>query len=418
MAGLALGCVILHVLSLEGVYGKLSDSLFISPYWTDASKVHTGLVPYRDFALEYPPLSLVAFLLPAILPGGGLDYPAYRTMFEALMALAMVGLVPVVGWTVARVGGGRGAVLLAVGFLAAVPLLFGPLTISRYDPWPALLTAAATLAMVSGRPRLGFALLALGTLAKVYPIFLAPLFAWYAWRRAGRREALGAIAVGAAAGLAGLVPFLAIDPGGTLGPFSRTLERPLQVESLGASVLMGLRAWFGLAIGPVSFGFDSYNLIGPYTADAARVETSLLLGSLVVLWGVAVAGPARPERFVGACAAALALTVALGKVLSPQYDLWLVAAVAATASRSSRGIVALAAILVLTQVYFPGRYLEYLVGDPGATLTILERNLALLGFAIYLAVVTWRPTRSQARAPAPPPDPRPDRPSGPAPAAA
>jgi len=408
MAVAAIACVIRHVLSLEGTYGKLADSLFITPYWMDASLIHAGQVPYHDFALEYPPLSLPVFLLPAVLPGGGLDYPSYRTMFEALMAACAIGLVPITAWTVARVGGGRPAVLLGVGLVALAPLLLGPLTISRYDLWPALLTAAATLAMVSGRPRIAFALLALSALAKVYPVFLAPIFAWYAWRTMGRREALIAIAIGVAVGVVGLAPFLAVDPGGTLSPFTRTLERPLQVESLAASILMGLHAWIGLPIAPVSYAFDSYNLTGAYTGDASSLETATLLGSLILLWFIAASGAPRPELFVVACAAAVALTVAFGKVLSPQYVLWLVAAVAVTASRSPRAIVGIATILLLTQAYFPARYQDYVVGDPGAAIAILERNVALVALAIYLVALTWRlarrPAPPQARRPGPPGD--------------
>ena len=419
VVAVALACLVLHVLSLAGIYGQLSDSLFITPYWTDASLVHAGMVPYHDFELEYPPLSLPIFLLPAALPGGGLDYPTYRTMFEVLMALCAVGLVPLTAWTIARVGGRRGDVALGIGLVVVAPVMLGPLTISRYDLWPALLTAAATLAMVSGRPRIAFALLALGTLAKVYPVFLVPIFAWYAWRAAGGREAVIAVAIGAFVGLAGLGPFLAIDPAGTLAPFVRTLERPLQVESLGASILTTLHTWFGLHIGPFAYGFDSYNLIGVYTGDISSFESGLLLGGLVLVWSLAAMGPARPDRLVIASAAALALTVALGKVLSPQYVLWLLAAIAVLASPAPRALIALAAAILLTQVYFPARYPAYLTGDPGATLTVLERNLALLGLALYLVVVTWRSTRLPAPAPPSPPpshpsaSPPPDRHPGP-----
>src|SRR5690242_13958442 len=144
MAATALGCLVLHVLSLNGTYGPLSDSLYITPFWLDAAFIHAGYVPYRDIAIEYPPLSLPVFLLPAVLPGGGLDYPRYRTAFEVLMSLCAIALVPIVAATIARLGGRRGDVIVGVALVAATPLLFGTLTISRYDLWPALLTAGAT----------------------------------------------------------------------------------------------------------------------------------------------------------------------------------------------------------------------------------------------------------------------------------
>ncbi|HEY2915804.1 MAG TPA: hypothetical protein VGI98_01185 [Candidatus Limnocylindrales bacterium] len=412
MAAIAAACLVLHVLALNGTYGKLTDALFITPFWSDASLVHAGFVPYHDFGLEYPPLSLPVFVLPAILPGGGLDYPSYRTMFEVLMALCAVGLVPITAWTIARLGGRRVDVLLGIGFLAVTPLLLGPLTLSRYDLWPALLTAAATLAMVSSRPRLAFALLALGALAKVYPVFLAPIFAWYAWRTAGRREAVIALAIGAAIGIAGLAPFLAIDPSGAIGPFIRSVARPLQIESLGASILVVLHGWLGLHVGPVTYAFDSYNLVGPYTDELSSIESGVLLGGLIVVTLGAAMGAAQPDRFVLAVAAALALTVAFGKVLSPQYAVWLVAAVAACASLAARPLLGIGVVLVLTQVYFPARYERYLAGDLSPAIIVLERNLVLAAVAIYLVAATWMRIRPPAR------PPRPDPPVDPAPAAA
>src|SRR3954452_21709124 len=171
MAVAALACLLVHLRAVGGGYGPIGDALFVEPYWRDGTAIAAGHVPYRDFPLEYPPFSLPAFLLPIALPGGGIVYTSYRWAFEVLMAACVVALVPVVAWTVARLRPARLDVWLAVGFVALSPILLGSLMISRYDIWPALLTAVATLAAVSGRHRVAFAVLALAVLAKVYPIF-------------------------------------------------------------------------------------------------------------------------------------------------------------------------------------------------------------------------------------------------------
>jgi Glycosyltransferase family 87 len=430
MAVTGLACVVLHLLSLAGSFGKLSNSLFITPFWTEAAHILAGGAPYRDVPLEYPPLSLPVFLLPALLPGGGLDYPRYRTMFEILMAACAIGLVPIVAWTVARLDGRRDDVVMAIGLVTLTPFLLGPLAISRYDLWPALLTAAATLAMVSRRPRVAFALLALAILAKVYPVFLVPIFAWHAWRSGGSRAMVASLGVGLAVGLAGLLPFVALSPDGALEPFIRTLARPLQVESLGASVLAGLHHWLGVPFGPVEYSFESYNLRGPGSDEISTIQSVVLVVGLVVVWLLATRSPggrttehvadgtpdASARSFVLACAAALAVTVAFGKVLSPQYVLWLVPAVAVLGPVAAGWpALGMGAILILTQAYYPALYERYVIDvDPAATLTVLERNLGLVALAVYLVVLMARSSRSSPRGPAR----RRDRPAGQAPSAA
>ena len=85
-----------------------------------------GLVPYRDFAVEYPPGSLPAFVLPSLLGGD------YATTFAWSMAACGVALVSVVALARPR----------AALYVALAPVLTGSLILSRFDLWPALLTAA------------------------------------------------------------------------------------------------------------------------------------------------------------------------------------------------------------------------------------------------------------------------------------
>lgn len=389
MVATALAAWLLDVLARQGAWGPLSDALFVTPFWRDAVASSQGLLPYRDYPLEYPPLSLPVLLLPSLFAGPGLTEAGYTRGFELVMSACAVGLVPIVVLTVVRLGGRRFDVLAATALVAVSPLLLGSLAISRYDLWPALLTAAATLAIVAGRFRWAFAILALAVLAKVYPGFLVPIFVAYAWRVAGRREAIVDMGIGAAIGLAGMLPFVAIDLAGALDPFTRFVARPLQVESLGASILLALHASLGPAFGHFTYTFFSFNLEGPLPSTVAAIQTVALIAVLLAIWVADARGPADPGRLVVASAAVLAADVALGKVLSPQYVLWLVAPVAVLASvRGIRPLLAVGVVLVLTQLYYPARYQAYLRFDAGATLAILERNLALVLLAIYLAAAS------------------------------
>jgi hypothetical protein len=93
-----------------------------------------------------------------------------------------------------------------------------------------------------------------------------------------------------------------------------------------------------------------------------------------------------PERLVRYSAAAVVAFVAFGKVLSPQFLIWLVPLVVLVGGR--RGLVAgalLAVALVATQLWFPFRYWDWaltLEGD--VSWLVLVRDLLLVGLLAVL----------------------------------
>jgi hypothetical protein len=82
--------------------------------------------------------------------------------------------------------------------------------------------------------------------------------------------------------------------------------------------------------------------------------------------------------------------VALGKVLSPQFLIWLIPLVPLV--RGRRGLVAtglLTAALVLTQVWFPQRYFDYALHGRLAGVVVL-RDLVLVALLGVLALPASR----------------------------
>ncbi|HET9681457.1 MAG TPA: hypothetical protein VFP19_05400, partial [Candidatus Limnocylindrales bacterium] len=96
LAAIAFGaaCVVLHLAARAGLYGPVSDAFFVTPFWQDAIAVVNGAVPYRDFALEYPPAALPAFAIPSLTRSPAGDLTGYKAGFESEMlvcgALALV----------------------------------------------------------------------------------------------------------------------------------------------------------------------------------------------------------------------------------------------------------------------------------------------------------------------------------------
>jgi hypothetical protein len=348
-----------------------------------------GRVPYRDFSVEYPPAALPVFVLPAV--GDG-DSETYRRRFEGLMAA--LGALAVVGVALALVGlgAGLGRMAAVVGFVAVAPLLLGSVVLSRFDLWPVAVVVGALAALVSGRLRLGSGLLGLGVAAKLWPGVLVPLALTYVWRTRGRREALVCGAVVAGVVLACLLPFLVLAPADVLDSVWRQARRPLQIESLGSAVLLAAHHAFGLDI-TMRSSSGSQNLEGTLPDVLAAVHGLVQLAVLVTLWVLFARGPATRERLVRFSAATVCAFIALGKVLSPQFLIWLIPVVPLV--RGRRGLVAsalLAVALVLTQLWFPYRYWDLALRfDEPASWLVLARDAIL----VALLLVLVEPTRGR-----------------------
>jgi uncharacterized membrane protein len=263
----------------------------------------------------------------------------------------------------------------AAAYAAVSPLLIGSLVFSRFDLWPALLVVAALAALLADRHRLGWALLGVAVAAKLWPFALVPLA--FTWSR--RRGRVGpAVAAGLAAAAVFFVPFAVLGAHGLWASLRGEASRPLQVESLGAAFL----TTFGHPSVISSHG--SQNLAGEGAIAAA--EAALTLAALVALWAGFARGPVRDARLLRYAAAATAVVVAFGKVLSPQFLIWLVPLVPLV--RGRRGVAAgalLTAALLLTQVWFPRRYFAYAFSFHLAGV-VLARDLVLVALAAVLAL--------------------------------
>jgi hypothetical protein len=363
--------------------------------------VHRARLPYRDFGLEYPPGALPVFAAPALVTAQG-DSAGYALWFELLMLACGAASSALTGFLLAkqRVSAWR----LAAGTLLAglAPLALGPVVLSRFDLWPAALTIGAIAALVAERRGLAFVLLGVAIAAKIYPAVLVPLSLLYVRRRQGRRDALLCTAIVLAVVAAWFLPFVVASPHGVWSSLSGQARRPLQIESLGASVVLVAHQLWGYAFGEVvSSGSD--NLAGRLP-DALAAAQSVLVGlALVAVWIAFARGPATRDRLLRYSAAAICAFVALGKVLSPQYLIWLMALVPLV--RGRRGIAAAAlfvAALVLTQLWFPSRYIDLVYGlDARASWLVFARDVLLVALLLTLAWPTGRARRVGAALVAP-----------------
>jgi Glycosyltransferase family 87 len=328
-------------LYMHGPRVHVDQSLYARYAWD----FWTGPARFRSLPVEYPPLSLLPFTL-AIVP----PLPDFVSVFALWMLALLVATLLVIARLESARAAEVAAVYLAVGAWGTV--------LGRYDLVPAVAVLGAFWAARARRFPLAYALLAVGVLLKLYPVVLVPVVALEQWRAlAGRPPRWPPpLAVAAGVGLCcglvavGFAVAFALDPAGWLAPFTYNARRPLQIESVPATLL-----WAGGPLGfPVSpnKSFGSDNLVGPLAGALGLAAMAALVAGLLWTYWRQAAG--RLE-LVQAFAACVLVVLCTGRVLSPQYLVWALPLIAM--ARPGYDPLWLL-ICALTTLVFPFAYLQ------------------------------------------------------------
>jgi hypothetical protein len=355
--------------------------------------VTLGRMPYAEARIEYPPGALPFIVLPGSIAAG----QPYLLKFVALMVLVdAVGLAGLI--VLARRWGSRRGPWL---WLLGLPLL-GPVAWTRLDMIPAVATIWVIVAAAASRWGTTGGLLAFGALTKVYPVFLFPA----AWLLSPRRRAL---LLGSLVVLVVIVlPFVPSLDDMVRSVATFHLRRGIQAESLWANGLFVARE-FGYPITAVE-NFGATHVASSASPLLKQLSTLLSLAALIpgVVVASRVVNRGNIRVLVEVMFTTLALLLVTGRVLSPQYVLWLVglgAAAACAAKTALRApILLLLAAATLTQVLYPFLIAQLVWGHVSALVVLTARNVVLVVIALWSAVALLRagaPEGTTTAAPSP-----------------
>ncbi len=334
---------------------------------------------------EYPLLTLIPFSIPLLMPFGW-----YQIAFSLVMTLIAILIYALLVKYQSRPAAIAFAFYLALGNWASGT--------DRFDLVVIALALGAILLANKRHWKWAFALLALATLYKFYPVVLAIPFLiaqqmqykgekWLAWQRWS--------GLGVFVGLGVLVMLISLfsNINATIIPFLYFGKRPFEIESLAASVF-----WVGAHLGyPVqnNLNYQSLNLTSSLAHIVAPLILLLEVGGLFstfwLLWRNKV-------TLAEACLLTSLVIILTGKIFSPQYLIWVTPLIALVGRANWKWLLTWGLVCALTTFMFPYHFDGF--ADTYAFLPVtVVRNLTVL--VLTCSLLYWYNKRKPLADPAP-----------------
>ncbi len=378
----------LFLFALGSLFIFISGDVLI--YFRLGSNILEGKLPYKDF-IAYPPFSLILFLLPRIFTS---DFLFYSLLFTLEMFfINLIGLFFII--KLAQYLNYQPEIVLTIYTICLVLLV--PIVTARYDLFPAILTFLAFYTFFRGQRKISWVLLALGTLAKIYPLFLAPLFALFQLQSKNYKDLFRGSLIFL---LLLIIPWLIFTPTGLIAFLKAQINRHLQIETLDSSLLL-VANLFGFW--PLEKELEgSLNVRSPVADFLAKISPFFFaLGLLVIYWIYFrdLKRDFQTEKnqeffllnfpFINYILVIILISLLLNKVFSPQFLLWLCPFVPFIKGRwRSVSILIFILVSALTTYIYPFNYFRLYKGEALPTLVLLLRNLLLASMVYFL--LQWK----------------------------
>jgi hypothetical protein len=312
--------------------------------------------PYRDFDVEYPPVTLAAI--------DALDGGSLRSATVNLMVSQLVLDVVTCGLLIWAWGTRTGFAYLILG----LPFVLYPFIYLRLDLLSVALAVATFALLRRHHPRWAGVLLAIACFAKIWPLALVPVLLFARNRRA--------LLPFAAVGSAGLALWIAFGgPDGVRQVATFRGSRGWEIESVVGSIARtGAHSLVYLENG-------AYR-VGEVPGWATVLLLAIGLGVVVAVWLLAARrGGADSSVVVDGLApvAAICATLVTATIISPQYLFWLLPFAAIVAVDGELLIAELVVVVSALSVLEFGQIDQLIAGDAFPVIVVIVRNVVLLG---------------------------------------
>lgn len=331
-------------------------------FFAHSEAIKSGQMPYRDFVFEFPPFSLIFFIIPGLFTS---DLETYAMLFGLEVVVFITVTLHFTLLICERIGANK----LAVAFIFTMFfVIYFP--IRKFDIFPACATLIALYFFMERRFGLAYGFAAFATLTKIYPVLIILLFlVLNLLEKSDDKEkniATGVLACIAVSVMA-VAPLMLAGVSFTdcLGFIGFHADRGFQVESLFA-VLVRVLAAFGLTTYWIVPAHDTHDVVGPL-CDAIvpfwTIVVVIAVGAMFLIAAKLVLG--RPGRTAAGwndrslilmATAVILMFMMTNKVFSTQYMVWIMPMLALIPMMAKSTDLKIAAcVIVLLSVDF-GRY--------------------------------------------------------------
>ena len=349
-------------------------------------------MPYSDFDAEYPPFAMVLILIPGLFSFSSLSYQIIFGIEVYLFLLMGLICIHKIAGTYSN-NPNRFSNLYIILSICLFDFI-----IDRYDIFPMVMCLMALYFIRFDMMKSAWAMIALGTITKLYPALMAPILLIFLCTKGRKTDALKGIGICLVIGGFSMLPFLISDPTTAFMFLTYHMERGMQVESLASSFLMLFGYLDIIDIGYV-FNFGSDNIYGVIPDAVAGCMLYIMLTAILLTY-IGYWYIVRKNRMVNdyftltaTCLTVIMLFMMVNKVLSSQYLIWMIPFVIIVTMNIEHKwekwiIGTFCTSIALTQINLIVNYALRPVGEPftlSGIILILVRNIILV--MIFVTIV-------------------------------
>lgn len=366
----------------EGIWLKGDVDLY--NFW--AKGLVQGIFPIDDSMWQYPPLAGIVFAIPQWIVGNSLTgFIAFMAIFDLLILITLLitGLNRFnTNSTTTSFYGLSGA-----WFWVLWPIVMGPLTLTRFDVVPTFFALLALIALSNKkvRPYLSGFLLSIGALVKLWPMLLLVIYPKAVLKKVSTSFISTAVLV---------LLFMSTWSVGFTNFLNNQSSRGLQVESIAASPFV-LAKFLGKNV-EYPFQYGSLEVNAQFASQIAVMLNLLTIIVFAVILVLNYQNRLNYLNLVDKSLVIVMISISLSRVFSPQFWVW-IGGLAALAlinkeTKLKKVIILLTISAFLTQLIYPGQYIQLLSGDFFATLLQLTRVTLFVWALIMGTKLLLKPT--------------------------
>ena len=326
-----------------------------------------GIFPIDDSMWQYPPLAGVVFAIPQWLFGNALTgFIVFMIVIDLLILISLL----ITGLNRFKINPSSTSLngLSGAWFWVLWPILMGPLALTRFDVVPTLFALLALIALSNKkvRPYLSGFLLGIGALVKLWPMLLFVIYPKKLMMKVSASFVSTSVLV---------ILFMSTWSVGFTNFLNNQTSRGLQVESIAATPFV-LAKLFGANV-EYPFRYGSLEVQAAFATEIGFLLNLFTLIVFIILFILNYQNKLNNLNIFDKALVVVMISIALSRVFSPQFWVWLggLAALALVnkETKLKKVIVLLSISAFLTQLLYPGQYVQLLSGEFFATLLQLTR---------------------------------------------